>query len=900
MRLIFPCLLLLLTACPPSGDSSKDSNGGGGDTGTGGTTNFEPGCITVDGGGGYAYLQDAITVASDGSTITLCDGTYEEIVTVDKAVTITGTTAEGTVLTAPTAEVPLTITATGVAITNLTVQSTYNGIDVQGEAYIEAVTFDNVSNWPIYISGTASLESCTIDGGGAGGVRVAGGTANLSAVTFVAPSYYGVYADDGADVTIEGSVLSNIAYVGGDNDGSAIYINSGTLTMADNTITNADLAAVFAESSTITMSNDALSTGAFGVVALQASLDLSGVTIDSMATEGIYAYHSADAFTLSDTTVTIAPETSCSESYNDSNASGFCGGMVLISPEITLSNITISGYENHGLVTSPYTSGEVTALSVDGLTISDTARMGAVIYSAEGTLSNVSVSATREPELTEPCGDGTYIYLDISAGILFSGGEVTVSDSSFIGNGGWGLATSSTDVTVTNTTFDANTCSSVSVFGSDMDISGSSFSNNTSLGGLFVYQGSLNLTGNTFSNNHAGYVSEYTSGTDVYQNIYSAGYALDVFLRETEDVTIDGNTFSDGDNSIQFYMATGSVTNNTWTDYDSGIFYAVYGGSYDAVTFTNNTIDQFGGPAIGAEGHMVEADGVEISGHRSREVTYDTYINGTFSSTSSYTSESTMFYAYNYSSSGYPGSLSLSDSNIESTVSYLFYLYDAPLEVDDVTVEETQDYGVYGYFYSEPANLDIEGLTINAVTSDYSYYGTGLYIINYSTEVGYVSMSDITLGSTNLHGIYLQGLPEWSISGLTIGSANGYGIYSSDSLYSSGANTVATLQDATITNTTSAGVYIAGGSATLSNVSVTGSADDGLGLSDVIADIQGNVFTGNGQYGMICATTVLTNCADNDLSGNTLGTHYGCDDACGLPAGDGGEDSGTGGEDSGL
>ena len=89
MRSTSLVFFLALLGC--SGTTEKD--GSNDDTDTSGNIDdpvYDPGCITVDGGGGYAKLADAVTVASEGAIIELCDGTYEESVVVEKSVTIRG------------------------------------------------------------------------------------------------------------------------------------------------------------------------------------------------------------------------------------------------------------------------------------------------------------------------------------------------------------------------------------------------------------------------------------------------------------------------------------------------------------------------------------------------------------------------------------------------------------------------------------------------------------------------------------------------------------------------------------------------------------------------------------------------------------------------------------------
>ena len=126
-------LLLLLSAC---GGKSTDDTGStnddtGNDTGEPGV-NFDPGCITVNGEGGYASLNYAISLAAEGDTIEICEGNFEEEVVVNKNVTIVGAGANLTSWSAPTNAHSFTIEdATAVNIQDLTIESTRSAIKVE-------------------------------------------------------------------------------------------------------------------------------------------------------------------------------------------------------------------------------------------------------------------------------------------------------------------------------------------------------------------------------------------------------------------------------------------------------------------------------------------------------------------------------------------------------------------------------------------------------------------------------------------------------------------------------------------------------------------------------------------------------------------------------------------------
>ena len=112
-----------------TGDDGTGDDGGSDDTGE---PTWEEGCITVSGiSTGFASLADAVDVATDGDTITLCEGTIEETVAITESLQLVGPGPELLTWNAPTNQPAVTVSSTSnVGLSGFSVTSTRNGIEV--------------------------------------------------------------------------------------------------------------------------------------------------------------------------------------------------------------------------------------------------------------------------------------------------------------------------------------------------------------------------------------------------------------------------------------------------------------------------------------------------------------------------------------------------------------------------------------------------------------------------------------------------------------------------------------------------------------------------------------------------------------------------------------------------
>lgn len=970
--------LVLLTGCPGSSDDAPAD-----DTGGDGPIVYEEGCITVDGGGGYAHINDAITVAADGAVIELCDGTYEEAVIVDKPVTLRGASADGTVIDGPGSDIPLTVTATGVVLENLVLDSARTGINLKkgSESTLSSVTVASAGSWAVSsVDATAVITGLTIVEPGAGGVQVSGGSVSITAGSLDSPGGYGIEITDDAVVSITDTTITGTVMLSDNvSDGFAVLIDGGTLSMTNSTIAGAEGMGIRATDADITLVDSTIeNVGFIGIFAVDTTMSLSGLSLTGALLQGIYAV--GPTFSMVDSTIAVDPTLSCDLIYDEWNTEGnpWCGGLLIAADTIDLSAVDISGYNNYGLLTQPL-DADVAALTITGGTIDNVGRWGAYFASSEGTVAGLTVSNSREPETVDPCAA---LIVDRSAGILSYSSDLALSGLTVTGNVGWGMSQVLSSGTVTDSLFDGNGCYTFVNYQSVATLTGNTFTNGAPSGGVLDNEGVLTLDGNTFVDNKAGgrTVTEYEDYTYTYEA--SGGRGVDVMAYMSGALAVTNNTFSGGDTSI-IASEAGSVevTGNTWTDYESTIFQA---SSLDSALFADNIIDDVAGSIVQAGQAHVDIENIQIGTTRASipveiSIIYD-YTDDKLDSSFTYTSSSSNFIFYTYGSYSEkvedPGSLIVRDVSVTSAVNTVFYVYNSSLDVTGFEVGTVGSSILSGNWSGIAPDVEINGLTAGAVASSavsisnqpvsggygsvtlsdfhvesamgngiyasgigalaldnvsfgivsgdavrtasraYAYTydadsGTYLYtdhdahtaltvnglavLSTSGTGIGMMggsaSLANVVLGTAGNVGFDLEGLDTVVVSESTISGSGGAGFESTDRYDYYSYETSSTLEstglaDASLTNTTVTGAgghafSFDGGSVTMRGVSGNSTTSSGLALTNVDADVQGNTFTGNAQYGMTCDDSVtLSVCDENDLSGNTLGTHYDCSDTC--------------------
>jgi hypothetical protein len=88
LRILALCTSLVAIGCSKDSTSTDDASDTGTTTDSGDTQpQYDEGCILVDGAGGYKWLEDAMEIADEGSTITLCEGELALSIEIDSSIT---------------------------------------------------------------------------------------------------------------------------------------------------------------------------------------------------------------------------------------------------------------------------------------------------------------------------------------------------------------------------------------------------------------------------------------------------------------------------------------------------------------------------------------------------------------------------------------------------------------------------------------------------------------------------------------------------------------------------------------------------------------------------------------------------------------------------------------------
>ncbi len=930
MRLValFPSLVLL-AGCPdqPGDDTSGKDGSNPDDSGDSGNVDYgDPGCINLDGEtGDFETIGEAVYAAleSGRSTVNVCAGNYAESVSVPGGITVVGEGAEVTFIEAPSNTPAFTLTGDGPGVSGITVQSSRSGIVVESASNVAItdVTFDRVANYGIEVGSSENVvvTASTFVQPEFGGVLVSGASITVDGSLFSEPMDYGVQVAGDGSATLTNNIFDQVHSDGDCSDlstcsGVAVHSNGGDVVMSGNTITTSDLIGIVAIDGSLSMSGDLLRDNGYAVFSIDAAFTADGVEVYGAQVAGILAVHPTAAIVVSDSIIAINEEEGGTlEGYSpDYDEGTYLGsGLWIQATGAVLTNVTIRDYESFGLYVGPYNSGDTPAVTASGLTLDNNARIGARFDSAIGTIDGLTITDNREVDstLTGLCtwlySDGyEYTFVDRGAALLAVYSELTLSNITMADNYGWGLSNLYGDVTITGGTIANHGCAGVFNYYATTEVSGASLSGHSGFSVVQSEYGQVVLSGNVFLDTIGTttytYVNDFTG--DVSEYIYDYE-GTDFTSYYDNAVVVSGNTFTGGGSGLVLYGSPASVEGNSWTDYNGALVTAYYQDEGDPAVIASNTATDFGGEAVYVAYGTAEVSGFEIGTTRDYNYGYHYYTNGVldYEYTGSYAtslfSGYGSYYGYwtdddgdgtydTYTDSSTEASLKLEDVTVGTAVGSVVSVNNVALEIAGLSIETTAGYGVYDYGYGLPPQIEIDGLSVGQSTYN------AVYLDWSSTDQGYVSLSDIDILVSGGTGVTLSGFHDWLLEDVNVVDASGYGIYVDHdySFYdyyqgtsvSGTAEGVGLVDGVEVSASTSDGLYIDGGTVTIVDAISTLNTGNGLSLSDTTADVQGNAFGANEGYGMSCSNVSFTACAGNDLSDNTLGPVYDCDEACGI------------------
>ena len=476
----------------------------GGETDTSNPTDdtdpsYAEGCISVSSASqGFANLDDALRVATDGATIELCEDANVAIV-VDKTLTIEG---NGVVLTPPVNDMAVTVTADGaLTIQNVEIQTTRSGIVVEAGGSLIADNIDivEVANYGFDILGTATISNSTVVQPDWGAFRVDGGTATITGAEVTNAGAFGVLADNGADVTVQDCNFGGIRHVDAstqlwDIDGVGVWIEGGSsATLSGNTIVGAEITGVSVDgSSSLTMEGDRIiGAGATfaGITARTSSFEATGIEISDYRGYGILTLGLTAPANLASITVTTGHDTSNpNDAINDRLGSA---GVYALETELVISGTEelpslISGNNGAGVLVSPQTGGDTSQLTMSYTTVTDNVAQGIAVYSGDAELDHVTISETLNDD--EYCITDTGYRCNMALSLWSS--SATLTESSVTDSYDWG-------VTVVNGVFSAT---------------GGTFARNES-NSIFGQGGSITANGVTFAEGRQNQITMQSNGS---------------------------------------------------------------------------------------------------------------------------------------------------------------------------------------------------------------------------------------------------------------------------------------------------------------------------------------------------------------------------------------------------
>jgi hypothetical protein len=808
-------------------------------------SDYEPGCITVDGEGGYRYLVDALEVADAGSEIELCRADIEETVVVSEDVTITGRGSGNTHWFAPTNEPAMVVMGGAtVTVTDLQIVSTRNGITIEegGGLVVENVAILGAGSYGIEaILATVTATGLVVEDALWGGIRMDGGTLDLEDSRIDDCTGWGILLEAGAQATLIGNTLRETTLSdesASEWDGWAVGVKGGsTVDITGGHLDGNVLGAVYSEGlSTVSLEGVEAEGNYFGLWMENSTLDVANTLVDVPEQYAILAI-AGSAVTLTNVQLTADPEFS---PYEDDTTylNGGYGLLLQAADSLTITDSLISGFNGGGF----YVVGSVTEnvpVTLANTVVTDNGGQGGIFQWADLTFTDVTFSDTRNHD--ELCVESytwscNWALAAFQADVTWTGGTIS-------GNGDMGLVMQQGSATLEDLALSDNETYGLWLLESALDLQSSGFSGwgDTAM----QMQSSVGLLDDvSFLDRDWTYV--YSFDTTEYRYF---GEATDVLAIDST-LVIQNSSFTDGNDAIDVSSTEVTVQDTTFSGY-TGYGVDIYGGNLELLRTSFDGMGQRSLYCFG--GGTVDFDTVTVTNTVTTTDRQETWTDGTMTGEYEWTNRGPALYA---SSCG----VDLEDVVIDGAVDQAIDFLNGSTEIDGLVVTDTateqtdNEPAVEIRHTSETANAWLNDVEVTGVAN-----GPAVKISGFTSDTTpSVTLRALTIGLEDDDGnsgvagdgIVLQTLGGVTLDEFDIANTGGAGIRAIDATATIDGIGLDPTYTGTITDTTAEGLYADGATLTVTDLTSTSAGTQGLHAEDGALTVSEFTVTDAGAAGL--------------------------------------------------
>ncbi len=178
------------------------------------TENVDAAIIEVGDGMEYECINSALENATDGDTILIHQGTYQENILVEKQLVIRGTDSTGVIIDGSDDDIAVNIVADGVIFNNLSVINAGIGVKVQGDnVHVENCHVNNSDKAIVLYNVLGGhVQDVTISNSEDGILIWHSEDISIFNVTVNAPLQNGIRLSESCDIIIDGCIITDPGY----------------------------------------------------------------------------------------------------------------------------------------------------------------------------------------------------------------------------------------------------------------------------------------------------------------------------------------------------------------------------------------------------------------------------------------------------------------------------------------------------------------------------------------------------------------------------------------------------------------------------------------------------------------------------------------------------------------